>query len=969
MTSATSEIPFEDEIIENIPYITSTGEKYSKEHNRNLTEPIFTEVIKDKLASLNSDINQNSIDDIMDNITELYNSDNTIAETNKELYEIFLNEHEALSYKTGNDKKKYARIVSENPDENEFVALKQFQYKNEHGNIARFDITVFLNGFPIAVIELKNVHNQNTTKDGVNEITDYYQENYPEIFYSNVLCIGASNVIMNNSTIKPVLYGPVGANPNIFKTWNLPNESSSSLSRVVNIVSKEVLLNFINYYTIFRVENNSTVKYMARYYQYQTVEKIYKNYTEKSKFKDKNSELIFNVQGSGKSIIMQFASRKLLSNNNLKILIIIDSDNLNTDMKRRFATTINSFLSYNVAKSINDLERLLNDDKSGLIITTIQKFDDINKKLCSDQEIVTLEDEVHRNMDKKWGENKIRALDGYFTYGLTGTPNERAIQHYTDDGEFLYNYPMNKAVEEDIICKLNLTTVNIEQKFDSNIEESFETEVRKHNRNKKEILSEIDNITLSQWDKRQEVISKLIIDDYCNDLRDEGFKAIFAVNGRKIANKYVKILRKEINKRNIDIDIKPIYSRQGKLNINSSIDINEKEDIKRFKDENDKLKIVVVCEKLLTGYDSSLVKKVYVDRRFGTKSLLMQAAARTNRKNYDKNKETGEIVDFTGEIEESDLAYEKSDLNYIMINKDNLYKEFQKVICNIRNIYNINEEYINNSKDPYLKLLENKNHTNAVKTELKNLFTELDSYWSELQPNPERLDRYRKEYKTYKKLNENYINQTKKASRITKEECTKITNKTLNKKAAIGDIDIETKTVDNKNELSGLHVETRKLEIEEILNRRKRLNTDYDRLIDVLERSHQKWKEGKLTDEEYDEKLSQISQESQINNQQEVIEKAIYDILKDYNHDEIESNPDKIKIASKIIYEKIDKEILRKYETHEFVKKSDKKRVGKKSASRLYKKLNISIHDNKLYGRCIQKSFNIYKQINGNPNL
>jgi len=595
----------------------------------------------------------------------------------------------------------YVKLVDFSEDgtgNNEFLVVNQFTVV-ENNNNKRPDIILFINGIPMVLFELKNPADENATIRKAYDQICTYKAAIPSLFTYNEIC-----VISDGLEAKA---GSLTAPFSRYSTWKTKdglNEASQFEDQLTTLIhglcNKKTLLDYIRNFITFeksktedketKIIKVETVKKIAAYHQFYAVNKAVKSTIEAAKAGgSKKAGVIWHTQGSGKSLSMVFYAGKLVQSlNNPTIVVITDRNDLDDQLFDTFAG--NSYLLRQPpkqAESCEHLKELLKVASGGIVFTTIQKFipdnDSSAYELLSERDnIVVIADEAHRTQygfnaklrDIKDENNRVvgqRIAYGFAKYmrdalpnatfiGFTGTPVKKQDANTPAVfGNYIDIYDIAQAVEDKVTVKIyyesRLAKVNLTEEgkklieeLDRELEEVDEKDEAKTAKMKwakleaivgnKERLSTLAKDIVTHFEDRQKVF--------------EG-KAMVVAMSRRIAvdlyNEIIK-LRPEWHSDNLDKGvIKVVMTSSSSDGPEMQKHHTTKEQRKalalRMKDENDPLKIVIVRDMWLTGFDVPCLNTMYVDKPMKDHNL-MQAIARVNR--VFKDKPGGLIVDYIG---------------------------------------------------------------------------------------------------------------------------------------------------------------------------------------------------------------------------------------------------------------------------------------------------------------------------------
>ena len=357
----------------------------------------------------------------------------------------------------------FGTLTKENLKLNEYVVTNQWVYPKEDGG-KRLDVVLLINGFPIAIGELKTpVRNAITWLDGAGDILAY-EKSIPQMFVTNVFNFASEG--------KAFRYGSVNSPLNHWGPWHTPdNKSEGTLADVQRsltaMMKPEVIMDIFQFFTMFATDKKfRKYKIICRYQQFEganlIVERVKAGYPKKG--------LIWHFQGSGKSLLMVFAAQKLRMTPELKnptVVIVDDRIDLETQITATFnASDIPNLAS---AASKEDLISFFKGDMRKILITTIFKFGEVDGVLNSRDNIILMVDEAHRTQEGDLGEKMRLALPNAFFFGLTGTPINRLDKNTfhtfgaeEDKSGYMSRYSFSDSIRDKATLPLHFEPVPVD---------------------------------------------------------------------------------------------------------------------------------------------------------------------------------------------------------------------------------------------------------------------------------------------------------------------------------------------------------------------------------------------------------------------------------------------------------------------------------------------------------------------------
>jgi type I restriction enzyme R subunit len=567
------------------------------------------------------------------------------------------------------------RVVDfDNPDNNDWVAVNQFTVR-EGQHVRRPDILLFLNGLPIAGIELKNATDEKATIWTAYDQFQTYKHQIPSLYVHNaLLCISDGMEARVGSITSP---------PERFLPWRTiegekPAPATIPQLRVVieGLFDKQRLLDFLHYFIVFEEEKSGTVKKVAGYHQFHAVNHAIEATVSATDVKgDKRAGVVWHTQGSGKSLTMVFYAGRLALDSRLQnptIVVLTDRNDLDDQLFGTFSRCHETLRQPPVqAESREHLRQLLNVSSGGIVFTTIQKFapepGERHPELTDRRNVIVIADEAHRSQYDfidGFARHMRDAIPGATFIGFTGTPIEKTDASTTAVfGDTISVYDIQRAVEdgatvpiyyENRLVKLNLDEA-LKPQLDSSFEEATETEEVNRRERLKTRWAAVEAIVGTET--RIKAVAKDLVDHF--EGRQQGMvgKGMIVCMSRRICVELYKELTALRPKWHSDDDkegaIKIVMTGNATDPVDWQPHIRNKqrrESIgERFKDAADPLELVIVRDMWLTGFDVPCLHTMYVDKYMHAHGL-MQAIARVNRVFRDKR--GGLVVDYLGIAQE-----------------------------------------------------------------------------------------------------------------------------------------------------------------------------------------------------------------------------------------------------------------------------------------------------------------------------
>lgn len=649
-------------LFEDLGYIHECGYDIERDYRN----PLYEDYLQSCLARINKGLSAHGLDELMRRVKEV---DGANLIQKNEQFMNYLQNGVAVedTFGTGYRHVLAKLIDYDNIENNDFRIVNQWTV--EEYEKKRPDLVVFVNGLPLVVIELKSPSNKSVGDDDAYNQIKNYQDKIPCLFTYNCF-----NVISDMMTSR---VGTLTAKSSRYMEWKTKdgNYETTSLADYntffEGIFTKKYFLDLIHNFICFDKWEANTGKILAGYHQYYAVNRAMER-TFKAVESDGRIGVFWHTQGSGKSLSMVFFAHLLVKNiPGTTIVVVTDRKDLDQQLYGQFARCKDFVrIEPNRADNKEELRKLLKDRQSGgVIFTTLQKFCEESEPLSTRKNIIVMTDEAHRSQygEEVWDSKqekmkkgmalKMReALPNASFIGFTGTPIATKDKDTTEVfGNYIDIYDMTQAVDdgstrpvyyESRVVKLDLNTEIVEQ-----IDKEFENLVaagatdEQVERTKKEV-SRLEEVLSA--DATIDSLVRDIINHYEENRANElTGKAMIVALTRKVG---IKIYQKML-------ELRPDWTEKVKVVMTASNkdpeewhdilgnEAYKKELARKFKDDNDPMKIAIVRDMWLTGFDVPSLATMYVYKAMSGHNL-MQAIARVNR--VFPGKEGGLIVDYIG---------------------------------------------------------------------------------------------------------------------------------------------------------------------------------------------------------------------------------------------------------------------------------------------------------------------------------
>lgn len=666
---------------------------------RNYSEVVLVNRLRQALRRINRAVPDDAIDDAVKKVLRVESQN--LVENNQSFHRL-VTEGVGVQYKRadGSVKDDVVWLFDHaNVDNNEFLAINQFTVKEERYN-RRPDIVLFVNGLPLVVVELKNPSDEKADLSGAYQQFETYKQQIPSIFRYNEILVVSDGTYAKAGTLT--------AHEERFSPWKtIQGQKQPTVMPQIELLLRGmltpgVLLDLVRHFVVYETEKDKAEgrvrvsKKLAAYHQYDAVQKAIASTVKATKGNQK-AGIVWHTQGSGKSLTMVFYTGKMVLDpvlENPTVIVVTDRNDLDDQLLATFSRCHELLRQKpKQATDCNQLKELLQVSSGGIIFTTIQKFapDDNNGQyplLSERKNIIIIADEAHRsqygfrlktqNANLRYGYAKYLrdGLPNASFIAFTGTPIERTDRSTPAVfGSIIDTYDVNQAVEDGSTVKIyyesRLVQLDIKPEERPHLDEAFEEITEGEEIYSKEYLK-------SKWSRVEKVVGSPerikrvandIVEHWENRLSVLEGKAMIVCMSRRICidlhNEIIKLRSNWYNQDDNQGVIKVIMTGSASDGPNWQEHIRNKQrrhDIgERLKDPNDPLKLIIVRDMFLTGFDAPSMHTMYLDKPMRGHTL-MQAIARVNR--VFREKQGGHIVDYIGvamELKQALADYTESD--------------------------------------------------------------------------------------------------------------------------------------------------------------------------------------------------------------------------------------------------------------------------------------------------------------------
>lgn len=662
------------ELFENMGY----EHAYGPDIDRDYHNPLYDEVLESSIRLINPDVPEAGIKEALYKLHNFENAD--LVQKNVVFMNYLQNGIEVSFYDKGEQKSDIVRLVDyANVDNNSFIIINQWTVI-ENAN-KRPDVLVFLNGLPVVVMELKSPSREETDASEAYLQLRNYMQDIPSLFVYNAICVMSDHALSKAGTIT--------SGEDRFMEWKtkdgtyIGNDIADFDTFFEGIFEKERFLDILKNFILFSNEGTKSNKILAGYHQYFAVRKAIAS-TKKASSVDGDGRggVFWHTQGSGKSLSMVFYAHLLQQEmDSPTIVVITDRNDLDNQLFSQFVKCKDFLRQQPIqANSRKQLKELLKDRQAnGIFFTTMQKFEEGDASLSERRNIVVIADEAHRGqygltekvkmITNAVGQKIAKFIKGIAriirdslpkaTYiGFTGTPislKDRDTREVF--GDYIDIYDMTQAVEDGATRPIYYESRAIKLELDPEILKQIDEEYKNI-----EMNDEASEEVIVQSKKRLAQMETILGDEKCinslvNDILDH--YEIYRENlltGKAMIVAYSRSIAMKIYKR--ILEVRPAWTEKVALVMTTSNQDpeewrsiiaptpNYKEELAvKFKDNDSPLKIAIVVDMWLTGFDVPSLSTMYIFKPLRGHNL-MQAIARVNR--VFRDKEGGLIVDYIG---------------------------------------------------------------------------------------------------------------------------------------------------------------------------------------------------------------------------------------------------------------------------------------------------------------------------------
>jgi type I restriction enzyme R subunit len=722
----------------------------------------FHDVLEDKLAAFNPWMSADAVRSVVETLDALP----ATIEGNRELLAWLRGERQW--YDEAEKRHRPVTVIDfEHVADNAFHVTWEWKIKPPARKGNRADVMFVVNGVPMVIVEHKNPKDGDAIERAIKQLRRYELET-PELL--------ATTQLFNVTHLLDYWYGVTwNANRRDMARWKQAPEETYRFA-VQAFFEPTDFLRTLQHWILFYVQDGETRKSVLRQHQRRAIDAILDRCADPAKTRG----LVWHTQGSGKTFTLLTAARLILQDKarfaNATVILVVDRTELEGQLKGWVERLLGEMQQQDIAvKRANnkaELQSLLDADFRGLIISMIHKFEAIRKDSCLRDNVYVFIDEAHRSVAKDLGTYLMAAVPKATIIGFTGTPIARTSQGEgtfkifgtQDELGYLDKYSIAESIADETTLpikhvmapsEMTVPAERLDKEFFALAESEGVTDVEELNK----VLDRAVGLrTFLTADDRIEKVSAFIAEHFKENVMPLGYKAFVVAVNREACAKYKKALDKLLppewsapvyTENSADVVDRPLVAE---LQLS---DEAEEQVRLLFKKPVENPKILIVTDKLLTGYDAPPLYCLYLDKPMRD-HVLLQSIARVNRPYVDANgvqKRVGLVVDFVGVLRElkKALQFDSSDVSGVIEDLDVLLQDFLQRIEQAKKDYL--EADAGGSPDERLeRLVFGRFLTPEARKAFFEHYKEIEALWEILSPDPALRDHIA----TYKQLSQLY---------------------------------------------------------------------------------------------------------------------------------------------------------------------------------------------------------------------
>lgn len=710
----------------------------------------FRDVLETKLTAFNSWLTADAVRSIVETLDALPAS----IEGNRELLSWLRGER--AWYDEAEKRHRAVTLIDfDHPSENAFHVTWEWKIKPPARKGNRADVMFVVNGVPVVIVEHKNPKDGDAIERAIKQLRRYELET-PELL--------ATTQLFNVTHLLDYWYGVTwNANRRDMARWKQAPEESYRFA-VQAFFEPTEFLRTLQHWILFYVQDGETRKSVLRQHQRRAIDAILARCADPAKTRG----LVWHTQGSGKTFTLLTAARQILEDKarfkNATVLLVVDRTELEGQLKGWVERLLGEMQAQDIAVERANtkarLQELLDADFRGLIISMIHKFEEIKKDSCNRDNVYVFIDEAHRSVAKDLGTYLMAALPKSTIIGFTGTPIAHSAQGEgtfkifgtEDEAGYLDKYSIAESIADETTLpikhvmapsEMTVPAERLDKEFFALADSEGVTDVEELNK----VLDRAVGLrTFLTADDRIEKVAAFVAEHFKENVLPLGYKAFVVAVNREACAKYKQALDKLLppewstpvyTQNAADVVDRPLVA---KLQLS---DEAEEQVRLLFKKPAENPKILIVTDKLLTGYDAPPLYCLYLDKPMRD-HVLLQSIARVNRPYVDSNgvqKRVGLVVDFVGVLRElkKALQFDSSDVGGVIEDLDVLLQDFLQRIAQAKQDYL--EADVGGSPDERLeKLVFGRFLEPEARKTFFEQYKEIEALWEILSPSPELRD-------------------------------------------------------------------------------------------------------------------------------------------------------------------------------------------------------------------------------------
>lgn len=722
----------------------------------------FRLLLEEKIAAFNSWLTMDAVRSVVETLDALP----ATIEGNREMLAWLRGERQW--YDVAEKRHRPITLIEfDNIEANAFYVTWEWKIKPPGRKGNRADMMFVVNGIPVAIVEHKNPKDGDAIERAIKQLRRYEFET-PELL--------AAPQLFNVTHLLDYWYGVTwNANRRDMARWKQAPEESYRFA-VQAFFERNEFLRTLQHWILFYVQDGETRKSILRQHQRRAIDAILTRCADTTKTRG----LVWHTQGSGKTFTLLTAARQILEDKtkfaNATVILVVDRIELEGQLKGWIERLLGEMQQQDIAvtraKNKNELQAFLDADYRGLIISMIHKFEAIRKDSCQRENVFVFIDEAHRSVAKDLGTYLMAAVPKATIIGFTGTPISRTAQGEgtfkifgtQDDLGYLDKYSIAESIADETTLpikhvmapsEMTVPIERLDKEFFALANSEGVTDVEELNK----VLDRAVGLrTFLTADDRIEKVAAFVANHFKESVLPLGYKAFVVAVNREACAKYKKAMDKLLppewteavySESAVDVIDRPLVAQ-------FQLSSEREEDVRLlFKKPAENPKILIVTDKLLTGYDAPPLYCLYLDKPMRD-HVLLQSIARVNRPYVDANgvqKQVGLVLDFVGVLRElkKALKFDSSDVSGVIEGLDVLLADFlQKIVQAEKDYLQMPES--GGSDEKLERLVFGRFLAPEARKAFFEAYKEVEALWEILSPSPELRDHI----STYKQLTQLY---------------------------------------------------------------------------------------------------------------------------------------------------------------------------------------------------------------------